>query len=79
MSPQKVVTLLFGSQAVLPNNERIQASEQGDLNLHPKINLKALVYPKLNNESLLSIGQLCDKGRIAVFSKKSLISSKTII
>ena len=46
---RNLVTLLFGPQAILPNNERIQAPEQGDLNLHPKINLKALAYPKLNN------------------------------
>ena len=33
---KSLVTLLFGPHAILPNNEIIRASEQGDLNLHPK-------------------------------------------
>ena len=68
---KQLVTLLFGPQAIFPNNERIRATEEKDLNLHPKINLKALVYPKPNNESLLVIGQLCDEGCIDV-SRKNL-------
>ena len=68
---KNLVTLLFGLQAILPNNEIIRASEQGNLNIHPKINPKALVYSKLNNESLLSIGHLYDEGCIAAFSKNT--------
>ena len=30
------------------------------------------MYPQLHNESLLSIGQLCDKGCVAIFDKTSL-------
>lgn len=33
---------------------------------------KRLVYPHLHNESLLSIGQLCDEGCIAIFDKHNL-------
>ena len=36
----------------------------------------ALVYPKISNESLLSIGQLCDDGCVAVFTNESVLISK---
>ena len=50
-------TLKYGPQAILPNNEKIQASHQDHLSLHPKLNLNALVYPKLHSKSLLSTGR----------------------
>ena len=50
---KNLVSLSFGPQTILSNNENIRASEQGDLKLYSKIKLKVLVYPKLNNESLL--------------------------
>ena len=31
--------------------------------------LKVLVFPNLTNESLISIGQLCDDGCIVLFTK----------
>ena len=61
-----------GPKAVLPNNITIAASAQGDLPLHQCLTPKALVYPHLKSESLLSIGQLCDDGCVAVFDKEKL-------
>ena len=58
---QNYEKLLRGPQAALPNNEKITATHQGNLILHPSIKLKALIFPKLINESLLFIGQLYDK------------------
>ena len=42
--------------ATLPNNEKIQATIQGKLPIHKELSIDTLVYPKLNNESLISIG-----------------------
>ena len=58
-----------GPRAVLPDNTTIAASAQGELPLHPLVTPKALIYPHLKSESLLSIGQLCDDGCTAVFDK----------
>ena len=78
----KYVKLLTnGPKATLPNNTIIQASVQGRLPLHNYLSPISLVYPDLNNESLLSIGQLCDDDCIAIFDKKylSIIKNKKII
>ena len=61
-----------GPVATLPNNEQIKAMAKGNLRLHPELNIESLVYPKLSNESLLSIGQLCDEGCTAIFTKAKL-------
>jgi len=61
-----------GPHATLPDNTQIQATMQGKLPLHPSLSPTALVYPNLNNESLLCIGQLCDDGCIAIFEKLKL-------
>ena len=66
-----VKALENGQIATLPDKSTIQASHQGTLpfkNLSPKATT-ALVYPGLTNESLLSIGQFCDDGCFAVFTK----------
>ena len=57
---------------MLPDNTTIAASAQGELPLHPLVTPKALIYPHLKSESLLSIGQLCDDGCTAVFDKENL-------
>ena len=64
--------LTHGPTATLPNNEQIKASTQGILPLHSAVRPTALIYPALQNESLLSIGQLCDHGCIAIFDKNKL-------
>ena len=65
-------SLQNGPKAVLPNNTTIAAAAQGDLPLHPFLTPKALIYPQLKSDSLLSIGQLCDDGCTAVFDKENL-------
>ena len=60
--------------AALPDKSIIQASHQGFLPF-PKVSRdaqKVLVYPNLTNASLLSIGQFCDDGCAAVFTKTSM-------
>ena len=61
-----------GPIATLPNNEKIQATGQGLLALSPKLKIPSLIYDRLTSESLLSIGQLCDEGCIAIFLKQRL-------
>ena len=68
---ENLMKLSNGPLAVLPNNKTIQAISKGDLPLHPLLNHSALVFPALESESLLSIGQVCDDGCIAVFDKKT--------
>ena len=70
-----------GPMATLSDNSTIQAPIQGTLHLYPSIQCKYLVYPGLNNESLLSIGQIYNEGCIAVFDKKLLhiFKNKTLI
>ena len=69
---QNLRTLINGLTATLPDNKKIQASTQGFLSLSDDLRPEALVYPSLNNESLLSIGQLCDKGCVAIIDKYKL-------
>ena len=65
-------SLANGPRAILPDNSEIQATSQGDLNLSQKIKHSSLVFPKSQSESLLSIGQICDDGCVAIFDDKSL-------
>ena len=67
-----VEPLLHGPHAILPNNTSIQASASGNLQLHSKLKHSALIFPELHSESLLSIGQVCDDGCIALFDDKVL-------
>ena len=64
--------LLNGPKATLPDKTTIEAKGQGILKIHKSLPIPALVYPKLTSESLLSIGQLCDQGCVAVFQKEEL-------
>ena len=58
--------------ASLPNNAKIAASYEGVFNLHPKLQVKSLIFPELHNESLLSVGQVCDQDCTAIFNKKEM-------
>ena len=69
---QAMQTIKHGPRAILPNNEAIQANLQGNLPLHRDLNPQALVFLNLESESLLSIGQVCDDGCIALFDEKTL-------
>ena len=62
--------LMFGPKAALPDNTKISATHQGILKLHPKLQIKTLMFPELKNESLLFIGQLCDLDCTAVFHQQ---------
>ena len=64
-----------GPKAMLPNKATIAATHKGSLPMGKKFSTtarEAFVYPKLTNESLLSIGQLCDDDCLAIFSKRYL-------
>ena len=64
-----------GPVAYLPDTTRITASKAGQLSLSRRLSDKsqrALVYPELKNESLLSIGQLCDDNCTAIFKRKHM-------
>ena len=63
-----------GPIATLPDQSTISPEEHGHLPID-HVSDKAtssLVYPKLSNSSLLSIGQMCDDDCIAIFTKKFL-------
>ena len=64
--------LVNGPTTALPNNAKLQASTQGIIPLENILKAEALVYPILNNESLLSIGQLCNMSCVAIFDKYKL-------
>ena len=64
-----------GPSALLPNNEKIKPTFVGNLPINTRLKedaTEALVYPDITNESLLSIGQLCDDGCIAIFTRTKL-------
>ena len=71
----KNITTTTKSSIILPNNETVQANIQGNLIIHPKLSLqasKALIVPKLTNESLLSVGQFYDDGYNVHFTKNNV-------
>ena len=70
---QNLRRLVNGPIATLPNNQTVTPSHQGNIPLHKDLTpaaTSALVYPNIRNESLLSVGQLCDDGCIAIFVYK---------
>ena len=65
--------------AILPDSSKITSSHIGNLPLPKDITKQGssiLVYPKITNESLLSIGQLCDDNCSALFTKSDLLVFK---
>ena len=61
-----------GPLAHLPNGTVVKATYEGTITfLFPMLekSSKVLVFPHLTNESLVSIGQLCDDGCIVIFTK----------
>ena len=72
---KKITTLLDPTKIYLPNNTCLTPTVSGVLNLHPNLPEKAQeakVVPGLSNSSLFSIGQACDEGCYAIFSKEHL-------
>jgi hypothetical protein len=68
----------------LPNGAIMESSHTDELDIH-KLNAaasKAHVFPGMDNHSLLSVGQLCDKGYIVTFKHASMTvcnSQKSLI
>ena len=65
-------TIRNGPSVTLPNNQSLQVTEQGNLNLHKNLPYeasRAYILPNLSNESLLSVGQLCDNNCTVLFDK----------
>ena len=76
---RNVTKLNNGPIAYLPNNTQVQATYRGTLPIHNNISKEAsevLIFPHLQNESLLSIGQLCDDNCIVIFTKKKFFVTK---
>ena len=72
---QNIRRLQLGPTVLLPNNESLVASHQGQLQFNDCLSdtaKTAYVLPGMTNESLISIGQLCDDDCIAIFSKNDL-------
>lgn len=64
-----------GPCATLPDNTKIHPTYVGELPITATMTKQAkeaLVYPKIENESLLSIGQLCDDNCVAIFTRQNL-------
>ena len=65
-------TIKNGPSVNLPNNQSLQVTEQGNLNLHKNLPYeasRAYILPNLLNESLLSVGQSCDYNCTVLFDK----------
>ena len=76
----QIQKLFDGPRAMLPNKNTIKATHKGNLILHNQLSQssrQAFVYPKLTNESLLSIGQLCDDNCLAIFQNITYMLKKT--
>ena len=66
---------MSGPYVRLPNDDIIQATHFGSLQLHPALSKKAStahVFDGITNSSLLSLGQLCDDNCIAVLDKNKM-------
>ena len=74
-----------GPKAFLPNKTIIQADREGHILLHNDLSQKAqkaYSFPQLTNESLISVGQLCDDNCKVLFDKSSvkvIKNNKTIL
>ena len=61
-----------GPNVHLSNNSILRPKLQGTLALHDSPDIHTYVLPGMKNASLQSIGQMCDKGCMAIFTKKDL-------
>ena len=64
---------------MLPNKTTIQSTHSGTLPFGSRLSRmasKALVFPGLQNESLLSIGKLCDNNCTEILTKDSVFVMK---
>lgn len=64
-----------GPITILPNEEIFKATAQGILHLHKKLSntaQTAFIFPKLTNESLISVWQLCDTNWKVCYDKNTV-------
>ena len=72
---QNTTQLTNGPIAMLPNQTTIRANSVGILPLHNSLSTKAQTaysFPNLTNESLLSVGQICDDNCEVIFDKHNV-------
>ena len=70
-----------GIEVLLPNSTTIKSTHQANINL-PSLPTSATsvhLFPSLASGSLLSIGQLCDSGCSATFTKTDAIVTRNSI
>ena len=68
---KNVKSTFSAPQVHLPNNAILRPSQEGLLSLNDsqgEIDVKAYILPGMTNESLLSIGHICDNGYKAIFT-----------
>ena len=66
------INLTNGPKVYLPDSTTLSPNIQGTITLNDSLPNNFFVLPGMKNESLLSIGQLCDHGCIAMFTKDDL-------
>ena len=72
---ENIRPLYNGPTCKLPNGQTITPKETGIIPNIPELNEEAKqahIHPMIKNSSLLSIGQLCDDGCSAIFTKEKL-------
>ena len=66
------INIQNGPQVHLPDNTTLTPTLKGSITLNDSLTMNSFLLPGMKNESLLSVGQLCDQGCIAVFTKNDL-------
>ena len=64
-----------GPNAILPDNTMAKATKQGTIKLHDDLNTNSqevYIMPHLKNESLISVGKLCDDNCTVTFTKNKV-------
>ena len=68
-----------GPSVLLPNKEKIAATQRGQLSLSTDLSSQAqtaMILPQLKSASLISIGQLCDDDCAVILDKQLLVAIK---
>ena len=70
---------IIGPSVLLPNEDTVDVTSQGQLPLSPLFSSrakKAIILPGLKSASLISIGQLCDDNCTVLLNKRKLLAIK---
>ena len=68
-----------GPSVILPYNELITSTEEGQIPLLPALSTEAktaMISPQLAGSSLISLGQLCDTNCAILLNNKQLVAFK---